>query len=58
MAVVEQLPARVTLVDNGSHRLRDLGRPEHVVALSRPDLPTSAEPLRSLDTLSTASLRS
>ncbi len=49
--VVEQLPAGVTLVDKGTHRLRDLGRPEHVFELSHPDLPTSVEPLRSLDAL-------
>jgi predicted ATPase/class 3 adenylate cyclase/DNA-binding CsgD family transcriptional regulator len=49
--VVERLPAGVTLVDKGTHRLRDLGRPEHVFALSHPELPESAEPLRSLDAL-------
>ncbi len=49
--VVERLPAGVTLVDKGTHRLRDLGHPEHVFALNHPDVPTSAEPLRSLDAL-------
>jgi predicted ATPase/class 3 adenylate cyclase/DNA-binding CsgD family transcriptional regulator len=49
--VVERLPAEVALVDQGTHRLRDLGRPEHVFALSHPELPQSAEPLRSLDAL-------
>ena len=49
--VVERLPEGVELVDLGSHRLRDLGRPEHVFALSHPDLPASDEPLRSLDAL-------
>ncbi len=49
--VLERLPEDVALVDLGTHRLRDLGRPEHVFALSHPDLPASAEPLRSLDAL-------
>jgi predicted ATPase/class 3 adenylate cyclase/DNA-binding CsgD family transcriptional regulator len=49
--VIERLPEGVALVDLGSHRLRDLGRPEHVFLLSHPDLPGSAEPLRSLDAL-------
>ncbi|MFI5003408.1 MAG: LuxR C-terminal-related transcriptional regulator [Solirubrobacterales bacterium] len=49
--VLERLPEGVALVDLGTHRLRDLGRPEHVFALSHPDLPASAEPLRSLDAL-------
>jgi predicted ATPase len=33
------------------HRLRDLGRPEHVFGLVHPDLPAEFAPLRSLDTL-------
>ncbi|HST43401.1 MAG TPA: hypothetical protein VLK58_28000, partial [Conexibacter sp.] len=49
--VVERLPDGAELLDLGSHRLRDLGRPEHVFLLSHPDLPQSAEPLRSLDAL-------
>jgi predicted ATPase/class 3 adenylate cyclase/DNA-binding CsgD family transcriptional regulator len=49
--VVERLPDGATLVDLGSHRLRDLGRPEHVFLLGHPDLPASAEALRSLDSL-------
>jgi predicted ATPase/class 3 adenylate cyclase/DNA-binding CsgD family transcriptional regulator len=47
--VVEHLPEGATLVDLGSHRLRDLGRPEHVFALAHPSLPTTREPLLSLD---------
>jgi predicted ATPase/class 3 adenylate cyclase/DNA-binding CsgD family transcriptional regulator len=43
------LPDGVELVDLGVHRLRDLGRPEHVFALSHPDLPAILEPLRALD---------
>src|SRR5947207_6840001 len=49
--VVERLPDDASLVDLGTHRLRDLGRPEHLFALSHPDLAASAEPLRSLDAL-------
>ena len=47
--VVERLPEDATLVDLGSHRLRDLGRPEHVFALAHPDLPVTREPVWSLD---------
>ncbi len=48
---VDRLPDGATLVDLGIHRLRDLGRPEHIYALSHPDLPDVVEPLRSLDAL-------
>src|SRR5437763_3894310 len=34
---------------SGVHRLRDLGRPEHVFGLLHPDLPGDFAPLRSLD---------
>ena len=37
--VVDRLPAGVTLLDCGTHRLRDLGRPEQIFALLHPDLP-------------------
>src|SRR6202012_2054055 len=37
------------LVDCGVHRLRDLGRPEHVFALEHPDFRRDVAPLRSLD---------
>src|ERR1700733_7818558 len=47
--VVEHLPEGATLADLGSHRLRDLGRPEHVFALAHPELPTTRERLLSLD---------
>src|ERR1700733_8945388 len=47
--VVDHLPEGAALVDLGIHRLRDLGRPEHVFALSHPELCDSLEPLRSLD---------
>jgi predicted ATPase/class 3 adenylate cyclase/DNA-binding CsgD family transcriptional regulator len=49
--VVERLPDGVELVDLGTHRLRDLGRPEHVFGLRHPDLHATDEPLRSLDTV-------
>jgi predicted ATPase/class 3 adenylate cyclase/DNA-binding CsgD family transcriptional regulator len=48
---VDRLPDGATLVDLGTHRLRDLGRPEHVYGLSHPDLPGAVQPLRSLDAL-------
>ena len=39
----------MTLRDLGVHRLRDLGRPEHVWQLVHPDLPAEFGALRSLD---------
>ena len=50
--VADLLPDGVNLVDCGEHRLRDLGRPEHVFAVTHPDLPDHAAPLLSLDSLS------
>ena len=47
--VVDRLTDGVELADCGVHRLRDLGRPEHVYALVHPDLPAQPEPLLSLD---------
>src|SRR5262249_46457346 len=47
--VVDRLPEGVALVDKGTHRLRDLARPEHVYQLSHPDLQASFPPLVSLD---------
>ena len=49
--VLDRLPDGATLIDLGSHRLRDLGRPEHVFMLSHPALPDEAGPPRSLDAL-------
>jgi predicted ATPase/class 3 adenylate cyclase/DNA-binding CsgD family transcriptional regulator len=49
--VVDRLPDGVGLVDLGTHRLRDLGRPEHVFGLTHPDLPARPAPLRSLNEL-------
>ena len=48
--VTERLSASVSLLDLGVHRLKDLGRPEHVWQLAHPDLPSVFPPLRSLDT--------
>ncbi len=50
--VCDRLPGGVELVDLGVHRLRDLGRPEHVFGLLHPDLPVEFPPLRSLGSLS------
>jgi predicted ATPase/class 3 adenylate cyclase/DNA-binding CsgD family transcriptional regulator len=47
--VVDRMPDGAELLDCGAHRLRDLGRPEHVYALAHPDLPVVTKPLRSLD---------
>ncbi len=48
----DRLPDGAELADLGVHRLRDLGRPEHVFGLVHPDLPVEFPPLRSLGTLS------
>ena len=47
--VCDQLPAGVELRDVGEHRLKDLGRPEHVFQLVAPDLQADFPPLKSLD---------
>jgi predicted ATPase/class 3 adenylate cyclase/DNA-binding CsgD family transcriptional regulator len=47
--VVDQLEDGMELVDCGLQRLRDLGRPEQVFALSHPDLPAEVRALRSLE---------
>jgi len=46
----ERLPAGVELVDLGSHRLRDLDRPEQVFQVAVADLPREFPALRSLST--------
>jgi len=43
------LPGGVRLRDLGQHRLRDLGRPEHVFQVDIPGLPGGFPPLASLD---------
>ena len=45
------LPTGVSLVDLGSHRLKDLTEPEQVWQLSIEGLPAEFPPLKSLDTL-------
>ncbi|CAM3043100.1 Guanylate cyclase domain-containing protein [Mycobacterium intermedium] len=47
--VVDQLPAGVTLLDLGSHPLRDLPRPERVTQLCHPDLHNDFPPLRTVN---------
>jgi predicted ATPase/class 3 adenylate cyclase len=41
----ERLPAGASLSDLGEHRLKDLGRPEHIFQLVHPDLASSFPPL-------------
>jgi predicted ATPase/class 3 adenylate cyclase len=45
----DALPEEATLTDMGQHRLKDLGRPEHVFQLTVPGLPEEFPPLASLD---------
>jgi class 3 adenylate cyclase len=47
--VLDHLPADAWLNDLGSHPLRDLPRPEHVVQLCHPDIPNQFPPLRTAD---------
>ena len=47
--VVDQVPDGAHLADLGLHRLKDLGRPEHVWQVIHPELPAVETPLRSLD---------
>ncbi len=47
--VVDQMPDGVHLADLGTHRLKDLGRPDRVWQVMHPDLPAVHVPLRSLD---------
>jgi predicted ATPase/class 3 adenylate cyclase len=44
----DDLPPGVELIDLGEQRLRDLARPEHIVAVVHPALPTDLPPLRTL----------
>ena len=44
----ERLPAGAGLLDLGEHRLKDLGRPEHLFQLVHPDLASSFPPLAAL----------
>ncbi|MGQ0466651.1 MAG: LuxR C-terminal-related transcriptional regulator, partial [Sporichthyaceae bacterium] len=45
----DDLPAEVGLLDLGSHRLKDLGRPEQIFEVTHPLLPGGFPALRSLD---------
>jgi predicted ATPase/class 3 adenylate cyclase/DNA-binding CsgD family transcriptional regulator len=45
--VVDQLPDGVSLIDLGTHPLRDLPRPERVLQVCHPDLCSDFPPLRS-----------
>src|ERR1700736_3563714 len=47
--VVDRLPDGGWLAELGSHRLRELTRPERVVQLCHPDVPVEFPALRSLD---------
>src|SRR5262249_12002918 len=47
--VADRLPAPLELTDLGTHRLKDLSRPERVWQLVHPELESSFPPLRSLD---------
>jgi len=47
--VYERIPPEVTLRDLGEHRLKDLGRAEHVFQVCIPGLVSDFAPLRSLD---------
>jgi len=47
--VRDSLPNRVSLLDLGEHRLRDLSRPESVFQLLHPDLSNEFPALKSLD---------
>ena len=46
----ERLPPTIELIDLGSHRLRDIDRPERVYQVVVGDLPRTFPPLRSLST--------
>ena len=46
--LMDQLPDRVTLLDLGEQRLKDLGRPERVFQLVHPDLLREFPPLATL----------
>jgi predicted ATPase/class 3 adenylate cyclase len=49
--VQDELPPAASLKDLGSHRLRDLQRPEQVFQLLHPSLPADFPPLQSLDAM-------
>ena len=55
--VIDRLPADAWLTDLGTHRLRDLPRPERVVQLCHPDLRNDFPPLRTAKPLSPSIFR-
>src|SRR6201990_2660660 len=54
--VVDAISADVTLIDLGSHPLRDLPRPERVVQLCHPDLHNDFPPLRTANVVAAENL--
>jgi predicted ATPase/class 3 adenylate cyclase/DNA-binding CsgD family transcriptional regulator len=54
--VADRLPPNTWLIDLGSHRLRDLPRPERVMQLCHPDLHIDFPPLRTTNTVVTQNL--
>lgn len=54
--VVDHLPPGTWLTDLGSHKLRDIPRPERVVQLCHPDLRVDFPPPRSSSTLAASTL--
>src|SRR5262245_27700713 len=54
--VADRLPPNTWLIDLGSHRLRDLPRPERVMQLCHPDLDNDFPPLRTTNTVVTQNL--
>ena len=48
---VDQLGDEIELIDLGTHRLKDLARPEHVWQVVVPGQPSGHPPLKSLDTV-------
>ena len=53
----DALPEKYGFIDLGEHRLRDLGRPEHLFQVAHPDLGREFAPLRTLDTFPQATCR-
>ncbi len=49
--VRDSLPEGVWIDDKGSHRLKDLARPEEIFQVNHPELPTEFPPLKSMDVL-------
>jgi len=49
--VRDVLPEGVWIEDKGSHRLKDLSRPEEIFQVNHPELPVNFPPLKSMDVL-------